>query len=243
MALDAGASGGTSGARQKVARQTTIRARPAPRQNIERQTTMTPKPPVRSNSTGNYSGGGGGSPSRMSVPQAPPPMRQGRIQGVGNGGGRRGAVERRASKPDPRPKAPGLKKYLAGDETYQSQLSSLQKELEDYILANEDQRGDLTEDFGLSQERMAEERTKALDSMKNDFAARGLLESSEFMDAIGDYDTSYQTKLGDLSRDRDRGLEDLLESLGMYRRTNKNELQNARAEAIRRRAEQFGLGG
>lgn len=246
-----------------IARQVTMRPKPAPAPY-----SPPPRPPVSSNNSGQYSGGGGRPVDPPAARQGPinRPGRQQAIERRNNSGG--GGNNRRSSpgpgpgnnQPQPqqpgpgsnqpqqpqepqKPNIPGIDEFLMGDETYQSQLSALQKELEDYILANKNQQGDLAENFSLAQSRMGDERLKALESMGNDFAARGLLNSSEFMNAIGDYNTSYQTKLGDLTRDRDSSLEDLLESLGLYRRTNESEIQNARAEAIRRRAEQYGIGG
>lgn len=133
-----------------------------------------------------------------------------------------------------------LQQYLAGDSVYQDQISSLMKELQDYKLSNQDQRHRLGEDFGLATSRMGDERTHAIDQMKNDYAARGLLNSSDFLDALGQYNTQYDQRLGDLSTDRQRNLHDLFESLGMYKTQNQNERQSARQEAIRRRTQALG---
>ena len=217
----------TSG--MKVAPQTTIKARPAPMQA-----------PPSTSSSGQYSGGhtyssGGGAPS--SVPSG---TKSGSISGVGQqgGGGPDGsAIARRQAQYTQKQER---KQFIPNDETYQSSISSLQQQLEDFILSNKDQRGDVRENFRVTEQRMGDERTRALEGMESDFGARGLLNSSEYMDSVGKYDKDYQTKFGDLTRDRDRNIEDLLESLGMYRRANKGERQNARSEAVRRRTQQFG---
>ena len=260
MGLDAGGvSGGgssspyaqnTSG--MKVARQTTLRpkARSAPSPAVSNYTP--PAPPVVSNSSGQYVSGGG-------APSAPSGGGQGPIQGPGSGPSRADVIAQREAarqeriqarqqarrehrqdvRKDYYDKAKQFRSYLGSDETLQSQMSTFKKELEDYILSNKDQRGDVREDFSLAQQRMGDERTRALEQLQEDFAARGLLNSGLFADAVGEYDTDYQTKLGDLARDRDRNLETLLEQLGMYRNTNRNERQNAKAAAIERRAAQF----
>lgn len=224
------------------------RPKPRPRPAPVSYSAPPPPPPVVHNSGGQYSGGGG------APRQAPNQNRQGNIQGVG----RQGAIQRRqgggfqAEKgkggggQNPGggdPAQNGLKQFLAGDETYQSAIDSLLTDWQNYKVSNKGERRQLREDFGLSQERMGQERLDALEQMKNDFAARGLLNSSEYMDAIGKYDTEYTQKLGDLTRDRDRNLADLLESLGLYKQNNKEERANARAEAVRRRAQQMGLTG
>ena len=246
MALDAGAGSGGGKTKANYGRYTPRRVAP--------QVTMAPKPkpapyspPPSTNSGGNYSGGyspspssnysGGGSSAgrASSVPQA----RAGNVQGPGRGGS--GGGSGKQPKPKPEPKPPSLKKYLGGDSTFQDQVSLLQKELEDYVLSNQGQRRDLREDFGTATSRMGDERTRALEEMEADFASRGLLNSGLYDESISEYDQQYQQRLGDLSSDRDRGLEDLLESMGMYRRQNRGQRQSARQEAIRRRAEQYGL--
>lgn len=236
--------------RQAVARRTTFqpKARVAPKVTFKPKPKPAPRPynppsysppqrtysaPPSTTSSGQYSGGtskrsfggGGGRPS------APPNNnRQGPIRGAGQS----------KPKPAPKPKAPGIKKWLGMDDTYQGSISSLQKQLEDFILSNEDQRGDVRENFDLTQQRMGTERERALKNMEEDFGSRNMLTSSEYLDSVGKYDTDFQTKIGDLTRDRDKNIEDLLESLGMYRTSNQGERQNARAEAIRRRASKFG---
>lgn len=228
----------TSG--MNVAPQTTIKARPAPSPRVS-------SPPPSTTSSGQYSGGhtyssGGGAP--QSVPSG---TQSGSIGGVGQGGGGGGpnpaVARRREARQDRREKRQERKEFrqfIPNDETYQSSISSLRQQLEDFILSNKDQRGDVRENFRLTNQRMGEERTRALEDMESDFGARGMLNSSEYLDSVGKYNNEFQTKFGDLTRDRDSNIEDLLESLGMYRRANQGERQNARAEAIRRRTQQFG---
>lgn len=221
---------------QKIARQTTFmpKARPAP--VFAKPAPYTPPPPSTS-SSGQYSGGtshssGGGAPSNI------PATQPGAISGVGQkSSGPNPAVARRQ---EARQERKDYKQFIPEDETYQSSISSLRQQLEDFILSNKDQRGDVRENFQLTRDRMGKERERALGDMESDFGSRGMLNSSEYMDSIGKYNTDYQTKFGDLTRDRDSNIEDLLESLGMYKRANQGERQNARAEAIRRRAEKFG---
>lgn len=227
----------TSG--MKIAPQTTIKARPAPAQRVS---SAPATPPPSTTSSGQYSGGhsyssGGGAP--QSVPSG---TQSGSIGGVGQQPprGPNPAVARRQERQEKRQQRREFKQFIPNDETYQSSISSLRQQLEDFILSNKDQRGDVRENFRLTQDRMGSERERALKDMESDFGARGMLNSSEYLDSLGKYNTDYQTKFGDLIRDRDSNIEDLLESLGMYRRANQGERQNARAEAIRRRTQQFG---
>lgn len=241
-----------------------------------------PPPPVSTNSSGQYSGGGGRPVS------APAPM-QGAIMGQGRpanqapnsrgGGGAAAAsnakaannveqkkaalIEQRKAKQNKQHqeevksyntaqqayleaqkanagKANQFNNYVNSDSTYQEQTGMLDKELQDYMVSHEDQKRRVTEDYGKAQERMGQERTTAIERMKNDFAARGLLNSSEFSGALGEYDKSYNQQIGDLGSSNSRSLSDLLEQLGIYQTSNQNAKQAAMQDAIRRRTETFG---
>lgn len=246
MVAGGGGSGGTSYRQSRrgmnIAPQVTLRAKARPAPSYSNYSA-----PPSTSSGGSYSGGyhsGGGAPSSPSSGNS-----QGAIGPVGNPGPsaaerRQAAIQarqerRQEMRQDYREKKQDYRSFIPKDETFQSQVSALRKQLEDTVLSNRDQRKNLREDFRLSKERMGDERTRSLDQMMQDYASRNMLNSTEYMDAVGKYDTDYQQKMGDLTRDRDRNIKDLLESLGMYRQSNQNERQNARAEAVRRRAEQF----
>lgn len=234
-----------------------------PPYKVARTTVFRPKPNRKVSRGGGGGGGGGYSPPAVTssghyssgggAPSSPPSYSQGPVHGVGHQGpsaaeraaARRERIQarrekRQAARKEYRSKKRDYRSFIPNDETYQGQVSSLQKQLEQFILSNKDQRGDVRQDFRLSRERMGKERTNALDQMEEDFAARGMLNSSEYLDSIGKYNEDYQTKMGDLQRDKNRNIEDLLESLGMYRSSNRESRQNARAEAVRRRAAEFG---
>lgn len=200
-----------------------------------------PKSYVTPNSSGQYSApspprsysGGGG------APRNPSPPRQGPIQGPGRGGG--GPKPKPRPKPKPKPKPPSIAKFLAGDDVYQDQISQLMKQLENFLTANKSQRGDIREDFNTSLSKMDKQKAMDLEAMENDFAARGLLTSGLYTDSVGDYNKQYQTQLDDLTTSRQRSIGDLIESMKNYRTENQGQRKNARADAIRRRAEKFGI--
>lgn len=145
-----------------------------------------------------------------------------------NGGG--------SQQPDP---VLDLDSYLGGDVTYNDQMSLFQKILEDYMLSNTGQRGDVEEDFATALERMGLERGRAKKDMTGDFASRGLLNSGLFTGEMAEYDTDYQNTVDDLTTDKNRAIEDLLESLGMFQTQLEAQKVAARQEAIRRYAERF----
>lgn len=186
-------------------------------------------------SSGQYTGssGGGGNNGGGGRPSAPAPERQGPVQSVG-----------RAPKPKPAPPPPpSLAKYLAGDSTYNDQISQLIKQFQDYATSNKGQRGDVNEDFRSTLDKMNQKKLEDLDALQNDFAARGLLTSGLYTDAVGDYDQDYQTQLGDLQTSKQRSLNDLLESMRNYKTENIGSRRDARQDAIRRRAQQYGIKG
>lgn len=136
---------------------------------------------------------------------------------------------------------PSVDQYLAGDSTYQGQYSSLQKALEDYKNQYGSQTGIVNQDFATALQKLQDQRTQDVNSMKNDYAARGLLNSGLFTDALGQYDTKYQQQYGELGQDQQRSLADLLTGLQGYQSENAATLSAAKQDAIRRRAAQYGI--
>lgn len=135
----------------------------------------------------------------------------------------------------------GERNWLAGDAGYQQQLAGYKDEFQNYLLKNRDAIGDVRQTFRLTNERMGQERDKSLQQMMDDFGARGMLQSGEYLRAQEDYNKEYQNRLADLTRDRTNSIEDLRTQRADYRRKNTMDRQNARLESIRRRAERLGL--
>lgn len=132
-----------------------------------------------------------------------------------------------------------LDQYLGGDTTYQDQMSLFQKIMEDFMLSNTGQRGDVEEDFSTALERLGLESKRAKRDMTGDFASRGLLNSGLFTGEMAEYDTDYQNTISDLTTDKNRAIEDLIESLGMFQTQLDAQKIAARQEAVRRYAERF----
>lgn len=160
----------------------------------------------------------------------------GKVQGAG----RRPAP---APKPAPKPKPPSVGKYLAGDDVYQSGLSELMRALQQFKTSNLDSQTDVQDAFKTAMERMGGERTKALDSLEEDFASRGLLNSGLYADSVSDYNKEYQDRVTDLNRDQTDQLGNLKSELTNFQGLNQSKTQDLRLDAIRRRAEQFGIRG
>lgn len=136
---------------------------------------------------------------------------------------------------------PSLQDYLMGDRTYQSQISLYDKELQDYMLGHNRDKDRINEDFGLALGRLGKERGRALENIEDDFAARGMLHSGLYGEDVSEYNDDYQQTVGDLERDKLRSIEDLIEMLNMFQSTVSSKKQNAKLEAIRRRAEELSV--
>lgn len=199
------------------------------------------------NSSGQYTSSGGGAPrsapqrtpgqiQRAGVPSTPAPVPMDRRHPGGGGkvnkgkGGHKGKTG-----------IPGIDKYLAGDTTYQGQVSSYQKQLQDFINQNNSQQGVVGQDFATALSKLQDQRGLDLQNLQNDFAARGLINSGLYTDALGQYDTQYQGQVNDLGTGKQRSLDQLLQDLAGYKTENSTSLAAAKQDAIRRRAAQYGI--
>jgi hypothetical protein len=136
---------------------------------------------------------------------------------------------------------PKINQYLAGDTTYQDQRSQLMKQLEQFQNSNRSQQNMVGQDFQTALDKMVRQKQQDETNMTGDYGARGMLNSGLFTKAVGDYDTGYQSNVNDLQTGRQRSLSDLLESLANYQTENKSSLLSAKQDAIRRRAQRYGI--
>lgn len=225
-------------ARQKKAPVTTFMAKPqqsapthhsAPHYSAPQRQAPAPYNPPRTTSSGSYRSGGQGGGGRASNPPQPKP---GRIGGAGKGGGGKKAVN---------PAVPSVDKYLASDATYNQSLSELMKTLQQYKTNNQSSQGDVKEAFQTAMERMGQERQKSLQGLQDDFASRGLLTSGLFADATSQYNNEYEQRVGDLTKDQQNQLESLNTDYSNFSGTTNSKKADLRLDAIRRRAEKYGI--
>lgn len=153
--------------------------------------------------------------------------------------------------------------YLAGDAQYQAQLAALMKALQDTETDFGAQRGRYETSFGESMRglgwtpevaddpntpeietapgawNMTDQNTasgRALTNQQNDFASRGMLQSSLFGRANDDLMRSLNDQLGGMQTGRTSFLDDLARQQSAYKTDNLSQQQQARAEALARRA-------
>lgn len=158
------------------------------------------------------------------------------------------------------PKPPSEADYLKGDATYQATVSALAKQLQNYITDINAQRENYDLDYNNAVQQLgyitpAEEggmgswnwedqltaSGRMYQQLLNDFAARGMLQSQGFASGQEDLTRQLQQQYNDLSTARQTFGSGLDNQLSAYKDDNTAASQAARAEAILRRAAQYGL--
>lgn len=197
-----------------------------------------PRPPYNPPSPPSPSGhyGGGSTPSygysapRRPSPQrsfAPPPQMR--------------PKEQNKPKPKPKPKPPSVQSYLKSDDQYQRDRAGLIKNFKNMKLANAENRSNVKMDRGTTLSRLKEEQAENLKEMQDDFAARGLFGGAEYLNKENDFNTDYLEQRSDTRRSASRNIQQLLRDLRNAATLKDENLSQARLEAIRRRAAEFGI--
>lgn len=145
--------------------------------------------------------------------------------------------------------------YLKGDATYTAQQSALEQELQNLIAELGLQRTNYQTDYtsalsnmGWNQDQNSFDPKNLLGAygasyanQENDFANRGMLDSSGYANALTNLNTSFDKQKGDLDNSRSNFLRELQTRETGARNTNTQDIQRARADAIARRAAREGL--
>lgn len=187
----------------------------------------------------NFSGGGGGS----------------------YGGGGYSSYTASASTPAPAMSADDWLNAGA-DQAYQAQMAALQKALSDYQADNTHQKDQYSTDFTKSlgqlgwtpgtnaddvnggQWNFTDQNTasgKAYQNQLNDFASRGLLQSSLYGQANNDLLRSLTDQLSGLNTAKSNFMTNLAQQLSAYQNQNTASQQQAKADALARYSAQFGV--
>lgn len=132
-------------------------------------------------------------------------------------------------------------KWLAGDTTYQQQLSNFKKSRSDYESQYKRQKSITSRDFAEMLRNLDRQGSSDRDDQQNDFAGRGILKSGVFAKALGDYNTEFNSKVKNLQTGRSDKLGDLSMQRTNFLRQLGLEQTAARQDALRRRAARLGL--
>lgn len=179
--------------------------------------------------------GGGGSVGRQTrAPSAPSKPRIGATSG--------GQYSKPMAVPASTAGAtPDINAFLNSDTAYQDQLRQFAQALADMNADVTRRRGSLTSGYDQSTKALGDQRIQDLANIEADYGARGLLRSGLYAKAQGDYETEYNNRLADLSRQQNDALTQLDQELNQFQSQQGLQSQAAREAAIRRRAEQYGV--
>lgn len=134
-----------------------------------------------------------------------------------------------------------LKRYLRRDSEYQSVLRDLARSLGDYRARQTIEKNRSGTEYGFAKRLMGQQQTNDLGDMKDDFAARGIVNSGVYAGRVGEYNTQYGQKVAELTRNYGYQKQDYASSYRDYLRQQSFQKEAARQAAIRRRAAKLGL--
>lgn len=138
------------------------------------------------------------------------------------------------------PAMPTDEEWLAGDTSYQAQLAALKKALEDYTAQDTLARSQYETDFGVNQQNLGRARTEGIASQENDFASRGMINSGLFANERSELEADFGRRGDELTRGRQNWLSGRDNALGNFKTEQNLTQQQVLADALARRAAQFG---
>lgn len=138
-------------------------------------------------------------------------------------------------------KLSALEKWLSGDTTYQQQLADFNRSVSEYNAQYGRQTGVVNRDYAESNRALQRQGTQDRTDQQNDFAGRGILRSGVFAKALGDYNTDFNQRVKALTTGKTDKIGDLTDQKTNFTRQVGLEKNNARQDAIRRRAQKLGI--
>ena len=141
----------------------------------------------------------------------------------------------------PKKKRSATDKWLAGDTTYQQQLAEFNRAMAEYNSQYKRQTGIVNRDYAESNRSLQRQGVTDRSDQQNDFAGRGILRSGVFAKALGEYNTEFNQRVKALNTGRGDRVNDLAMQKSNFTRQSTMERNNARADAIRRRAQKLGI--
>lgn len=141
----------------------------------------------------------------------------------------------------PKPVMPDTNTFLKGDSTYQRQLAAYAKSLADFQADQGLATTDYTTGYNSTRRDIGLAKDQAAGDLKNDYASRGLLQSSLYNTDLGELNQQYQNQYTDLDKQKTSFMSQLAQELQKYNSEQGTQKQNAQQEALRRRAEKYNL--
>jgi hypothetical protein len=158
-------------------------------------------------------------------------------------GGGGGTVRRTVSPPaKPKPKTPSVNAYLGTDSAFQDTLRGGKASLANFLADLNRRRGEATTQFNQTTQSMGRDRTQQLADLRDEFASRGLIQSGLYADQVGQFNQKFTDQQNTLKQQQTGLLSDLLSQQNNYQRENTLAMNQARQDAILRRAQKFNIG-
>lgn len=144
-------------------------------------------------------------------------------------------------KPKPPPPPPTIAAFLAGDEAYQQSIRGGQRTLEDFLSELTRERGEAQTNFQQTQSALEVDRERQLQRLKDEFAARGLLQSGIYGEEQGNFQQDFMMQQERLQQSQSQLLQDLVAQETGFRRQGELDQENARQQALARRAARYNI--
>lgn len=141
------------------------------------------------------------------------------------------------------PSVPSLAAYLGTDSAYQSAISGGKRSLADFLSELNRRRGEAGTQFDMTNASMERDRTQQLDDLRQEYASRGLINSGIYGDQVGLFEKQFGEQKNALAQQQASLLADLLSQETNYRRENDLATQQAKQDALARRAAKYNIGG
>jgi hypothetical protein len=139
------------------------------------------------------------------------------------------------------PKPPSLASYLGTDSTYQQAIAGGKRSLADFLSELGRKRGEAGTQYTQTQASMERDRTQQLADLRDEFASRGLIQSGLYGDEQGKFQQKFTEQQQALAQQQTGLLADLLSQEKNYRRENDNATQQAKQDALLRRAQKYNI--
>lgn len=195
---------------------------------------VAPVQPITANPTGQFSLASTANP--FNTPQAiqQPPTTTGKAGKVKPAPKPKPKAKPKASKPT------ALDRYLGKDSDYQNTIRNLNRALADFKARKGIERTRAGTTYGYSKKTMEDQKTHDLSDIQNDAASRGIATSGVYGTRVGDYNTTYNSQLGELGRQYKNQLTDFASALRDFNTQQNLQKETARSAALRRRAAKLG---
>lgn len=142
-----------------------------------------------------------------------------------------------------KPSIPGINSYLGTDSGYQDVIRGGKRSLEDFLSELTRRKGESETQFGMTKGNMERDRTQQLDALRQEFASRGLINSGLFGEEQGRFQQDFMTQQTALEQQQAALLADIMSQEKNFRREQELAIEQAKQEALQRRAAKYNIGG